>query len=166
MGSRDSIRLGSSFEAFHRADRDRLVASLALHLGDVDLATDAVDHAMAKAWGRWADMANPDDAGAWVYRVAVNWATSWLRRLRFRSRQPLPDTPVSDQPTGGDQSLRRALASLSGDHRAVVVLRLFHEMSTRETAMALDIPEGTVKSRLARALDQLRSSLDASEVRP
>ena len=100
-----------------------------------------------------------------MYRVALNWATSWLRRLRFRSRQPLPDTPTYDRSAGDNQSLRRALASLSDDHRAVVVLRLFHEMSTRETAMALDIPEGTVKSRLARALDQLRSNLDASEVR-
>lgn len=165
MGSHASVRLDSSFEGFHRAHRDRLVASLALHLGDLDLATDAVDHAMVKAWGGWADMADPDDAGAWVYRVALNWATSWLRRLRFRSRQPLPDTPTHDRSTGDNQSLRRALASLSDDHRAVVVLRLLHEMSTRETALALDIPEGTVKSRLARALDQLRSNLDASEVR-
>ncbi|HKJ57155.1 MAG TPA: sigma-70 family RNA polymerase sigma factor [Nitriliruptoraceae bacterium] len=165
MGSHDTVRLDSSFEAFHRAHRDRLVASLALHLGNLDLATDAVDHAMAKAWGKWADMADPDDAGAWVYRVALNWATSWLRRLRFRSRQPLPDTPTHDRSAGGDQSLRRALSGLSDDHRAVVVLRLLHEMSTKETALALDIPEGTVKSRLARALDQLRSNLNASEVR-
>lgn len=164
MVERDEVTLASSFVVFHRDHRDRLVASLALHLQDAHLAAEAVDHAMAKAWGRWDDLDDHGDAGAWVYRVARNWATSWLRRLRFRSNKPVPDRGTTDPPPSGSPELRRAIESLSDAHRAVIVLRLLHEMSTREAALALGVAEGTVRSRMSRALDRLRDHLHESEV--
>lgn len=63
MVERDEATLASSFEVFHRDHRDRLVASLALHLQDAHLAAEAVDHAMANAWGRWDDLDDHGDAG-------------------------------------------------------------------------------------------------------
>jgi DNA-directed RNA polymerase specialized sigma24 family protein len=61
-----------------------------------------------------------------------------------------------------DPDLERAMAALSDDHRDVVVLRYFVDLSIAETADSLRIPQGTVKSRLARALDQLGASLSIS----
>ncbi len=163
----DGLAMAPDFEVFHREHRDRLVASLALHLGDVHLASDAVDHAMAKAWTRWERLDDHDDAGAWVYGVARNWATSWLRRLRFRSNRAVPERasgdPLPSDLLDDDPALRRALASLTDGQRAVVVLRLLQEMSTREVALALDVEEGTVTSRLSRARRQLRDALTDTE---
>lgn len=166
----EGLEMASDFELFHREHRDRLVASLALHLGDVHLAADAVDHAMAKAWGRWDHFDHRDHVGGWVYRVARNRATSRLRRLRFRSNRPIPDR-ASDDPTPpdvlvNDPALYTALASLPDGQRAVVVLRLLHGMSTREVATALGIAEGTVTSRLARARRRMRAGLPDTEVQP
>ena len=59
--------------------------------------------------------------------------------------------------------VQEALASLDEKHRAVVVLRFFNELSTRETAELLGIPEGTVMSRLKRALEKLRPLLGGLE---
>lgn len=148
------------FEHFYRDERDRLVRILTLNLGDLDVATEAIDVAMSRAWQRWGRLDDHEDAGAWVYRVARNWATSWFRGRRRISRGPVPERPVHpDHPTPHD-ALRTALDALSEDHRAVVVLRIHAGFSTTDTAAALDIPEGTVKSRLARALDHLRASLE------
>ena len=168
MQTGDGVAMASDFETFHRGNRDRLVASLAVHLGDVHLAADAVDQAMAKAWARWDRLDERADAGAWVYRVALNWATSWLRRLRFRSNSGIPERAAQDtdlaELMANDPALRNALSALPEGQRGVVVLRLLHEMPTREVAAALDIAEGTVRSRLTRARRQLRDVLSDPEV--
>lgn len=148
------------FDTFHREHRDRLVRSLAMHLGDLHLATEAVDEAMVRAWQHWHRLDDRGDAGAWVYRVARNWATSWFRRRRFRSEADVPDQPVHDDLREVRPHLRAAVAALSDPLREVVVLRLHADFSTAATARALDIPTGTVKSRLSRALDQLRTHLE------
>lgn len=149
-----------TFEDFYRAERDRLVRVLAFDLGDVDVAAEAVDVAMSRAWQRWNRLDDRHDAGAWVYRVARNWAMSWFRGRRRISPGPIPEQPVDPHQAPPPMDLRRALDGLSEDHRAVVVLRIHGGYSTTDTAVALDIPEGTVKSRLARALDQLRTTLE------
>ncbi len=62
--------------------------------------------------------------------------------------------------------MRTALLRLDADHRAVVVLRHYHDLSLDQIAMQLTIPLGTVKSRLSRASEQLRRALAAQEVTP
>lgn len=157
----DTVPADLGFEEFHRQHRDRLVRTLALHLHDLDLATEAVDVALGRAWHQWSRLDDHHDAGSWVYRVAVNWATSWFRRRRWISREPVPDLPVEPTLPEVRPRLRAALAGLDPDLRAVVVLRHYADLSTADTAAALDIPIGTVKSRLARALDRLRTDLEA-----
>ncbi len=149
-----------TFEDFYRTDRDRLVRMLAFDLGDVEVAAEAVDVAMSRAWERWSRLDAHHDAGAWVYRVARNWAMSWFRGRRRISSGPVPEQAVAPGEQAAPMDLRRALDQLSEEHRAVVVLRVHGGYSTAATAAALDVPEGTVKSRLARALDQLRATLE------
>ncbi len=98
--------------------------------------------------------------------TALNALRSTRRReLRFvrddtaidRAVDPVAEIVATDDSTA--HRTRVALDALSPEHRAVVVLRLLDERSTKETAEILQIPEGTVLSRLSRAVQQLRVTL-------
>ncbi|MBX6748265.1 MAG: RNA polymerase sigma factor [Micromonosporaceae bacterium] len=148
-----------SFEDFYRAQADRVYRALALTVGDPELARDATAEAMARAYARWSHVSRVDNPGGWVYRVGLNWATSrWRRRRR---EHPLPaDLDPAAAPMDVDAvAALAALRRLDTRSRAVVVCRVLLDMSTAQTAAALDIAEGPVKSRLARALATLRASL-------
>ena len=102
----------------------------------------------------------------------MNLSLNALRRrrrsiLRFVSRD---ETPIETmEPRAGPDGnvdaeelrvlVRRAVAQLNEKHRAVVVLRMFHDYSTREAASILGVPEGTVLSRLSRAMKELEARL-------
>ena len=146
------------FTDFYRSNRDQVGRALALTLGDVELAAEAVDEAMARAFARWPKISAYDNPGGWVYRVALNWATSVLHRRR---RQP--HTPVDRDPTDvgpvAEPTVRAALEELDVRHRAVIVCRFYLGMSEQETATALNTRPGTVKSRLHRATRRLQIDL-------
>src|SRR6187551_2806104 len=65
-----------SFDAFYRAEVDRLYRALAVTLGDHHVAREAVDEAMVRACVRWRTVGGYDRPGGWVYRVGLNWARS------------------------------------------------------------------------------------------
>ena len=99
-----------------------------------------------------------------MYRVAVNWGRSWLRRLRReRDRRPLLTSPAIAEDRVVDVDLEQALELLSRDLRSVVVARFLLDWSVDQTADALGIPPGTVKSRLSRALRQLGREMGEGE---
>lgn len=159
LTSRDPSPTFSEFYEHHRAS---VFAALTATLGDPDLAADATDEAMTRAYARWGQVSHFANPSGWVYRVGLNWARGLLRRHRLhRAKRHLLATEDATNPAVRDPELAAALASLSLEHRAVVVLRHLLDWSVEQTADALDIPEGTVKSRLSRALDQLASALDA-----
>jgi RNA polymerase sigma-70 factor (ECF subfamily) len=89
-------------------------------LGDSDLAAEAIDEAMVRAYQRWAVVSRYDNAAGWVYRVAVNWAVS---RLRLRRRTLPAVQAAADELRLPDPVLAEAVKRLSTSHRAVVVLR-------------------------------------------
>ena len=151
--------VGSDFEEFYRAGRDRIYRALALTLRDVDLAVEAADEGFTRAFERWARVRRYENPGDWVYRVGLNWALSRLRRRtrETASRVPHPATVVVDPP---DPELLKAVAGLSVKLRAVVVLRIWADWSTADVARALRVPPGTVKSRLSRALARLAQDLE------
>ena len=111
----------------------------------------------------------------YLVHIAMNLSLNALKRrrrslLRFVSHDDdednLADRPEPRVGPSGDvdaaelhEFVRAAVARLGEKHRAVVVLRLFHEFSTRETAELLGLPEGTVLSRLSRAMKELESQL-------
>ncbi|GLH99342.1 sigma factor-like helix-turn-helix DNA-binding protein [Phytohabitans aurantiacus] len=145
-----------SFEAFYRSHVDRVYRALALTLGNVELAREATDEAMARAYARWDRLSTYDNPGGWVYRVGSNWGTSWWQKLR--RERPMPEHPMTAAAAGdpAGQFALEALGRLPRPQRAVVVCRVLLDLSTAETATALGIAEGTVKSRLARGLAALR----------
>jgi RNA polymerase sigma-70 factor (ECF subfamily) len=76
------------FEEFYRAHVDRVYRALAVTLGDSQLAREAADEAMARAYAHWRRVRGLDNPGGWAYRVGLNWATSWWRKLRRERALP------------------------------------------------------------------------------
>lgn len=150
------------FAAFYARERGHLARALGATLVDVELGAEAADEAMARAYAAWPKVSRYAAPAAWTYRVGFNWAVG---RLRKRGRERLgtpPDVAFSDG-QGSDTTTLAALAKLRLEHRSVVVLRLWMDWSVEDTARALDVSNGTVKSRLSRALDILRSELTTLE---
>lgn len=145
------------FAELYRSARPSIGRALALALGDVDLAAEATDEAFARAYERWARVSTLERPEGWIYRVGLNWATSVLRRRRNQHRLYTEAVPISD--SWIDPAVHASIAALDVDHRAVVVCRHLLGWSVRETAEALRIREGTVKSRLHRAMKILESRL-------
>lgn len=154
-----------SFDAFYTAHHAPIARALSLTLGDNDLGNEATDEAMTRAYQRWSTVQTYDNPQGWVYRVGLNWARSFLRkRKRVQPSIYIQDIGVEDAPVK-DPALARALTTLDDKQRAVVVLRYFLDWSVEDTAAALDVAPGTVKSRLHRALAQLQQQLADDETR-
>ena len=99
--------------------------------------------------------------GPWLHRIVVNRSIDWARSRAIRRELGEVDRPGVDPPPEGVSSeVVAALASLGPDHRAVVVLRYLLEYTPGEIASLLDLPRGTVNSRLRRALDALGDRLE------
>ena len=146
------------FTDFYRGSRDEVARALALTLGDVHLAAEAADEGMARAYAQWKKVGDYDNPGGWVYRVGLNWATSFVRRHRRRDTEVHRD--LADIGPVAEPAVRAALADLDIRHRAVVVCRFYLQMSEAEIASALGTAPGTVKSRLHRAMRTLESRLN------
>jgi RNA polymerase sigma-70 factor (ECF subfamily) len=156
------------FDDFFVAHHAEMVRALSLALGD-GLGPDAASEGFARAlqrWGKVSTYANPE---GWVYRVGLNWGRSRWRRRRREVSPFDPDTEGSEPDrlrsviASSDESavdLRAALFTLSVDHRAVIVGRYYLDWSERDVAAALEIAEGTVKSRLSRAVAKLAEVLE------
>jgi RNA polymerase sigma-70 factor (ECF subfamily) len=154
-----------NFDSFYVQNRDQIARALSLSLRNADLGAEAADEAFVRACQRWAEVSTYTNPQGWIYRVAMNWARSWLRRARReRDKRPLLMNPELVEDDLVDVDLERALGGLSPSHRTVVVARFFMEWSVDETAEALGIRPGTVKSRLSRALSQLSSELSDTSV--
>jgi len=149
------------------ANSYRLAAHL---LGDPDDAEDATQEALLLAWRGWPRLRDPERFGAWFDRILVNVC---YERLRRRRRSPTIELP--EEIGGGiDQagaavardSVGRALLGLTPEQRIVVVLRYWRDLSIEEIADRLDVPSGTVRSRLHYALRSIRTDIDRTPSRP
>ncbi len=160
-GPIDAVAL--RFEDFYAAHRDEMARALGLSLRDASLGAEAADEAFARACQRWGQVSAYANPQGWVFRVGLNWARSWLRRVRReRERQPLVAQPHATEDRARDLDLEAALSTLNDAHRAVIVARFYLDWSVAETAEALGVAPGTVKSRLSRGLEQLRDVLEAA----
>ena len=149
------------FTEFVHATWPGLYRTAYLMLGEHQLAEDLVQTALAKTYGSWHKVREPEAAPAYARVVLANTAASWFRRRSWRNEHPteiLPETSgehdPSDRPAVVD-----ALRSLPPRQRAVLVLRYYDDLSVREVSRALGISEGTVKSQTADALRRLRAVL-------
>jgi RNA polymerase sigma-70 factor (ECF subfamily) len=99
----------------------------------------------------------------WLHRIVVNRAIDWARARRLRREvdvEAVPETAAPAAKVTGLGSMGEALGRLSPEHRAVVVMRYLLEFTPGEIAELLDLPRGTVNSRLRRGLDALGEVLE------
>lgn len=137
-------------------------------LRDRELALDAVQAAMLSAWRELPSLRDPARFEAWTYRLLIHACYAEGRQRQRRQRLPNlfhePAEPVAADEVGAlahrDQ-LERAFRFLSEDHRAIVVLHHLADQPLPRVAEILGIPEGTARSRLHRAMSQLRAALEA-----
>ena len=155
-----------AFAALIDASGDRLFAVARRILRDRGRAEDAVQQALVAIWHGLPGLRDPARFDAWSYRLVVNACNTearttrrWLPNLFGPERQRAA-MDESDAVVQRDQ-LERAFRRLSVDHRAVVVLRYFVDMSPDQIAAALGIPGGTARSRLHHAMRSLRAALEA-----
>ena len=146
---------------------DQLYA-VAFHiLRDAGRADDAAQQAMIDVWRHLPSLKEPDRFVGWAYRIVVRAAYA---EARSRRAWAIPtSTPTTLRATTADvagtiadrDELERGFARLSLDHRAVLVLKHYLDLPNDEIAAALDVPEGTVRSRLHNGLKALRAAIDA-----
>src|SRR3982751_6923807 len=146
----------SDFEALFRAHWGPAYRAAYLVVRDAAAAEDIAQEgfvAAVRALDRF-DRRRP--FGPWLHRIVVNRAIDWTRARKLRGEVELGDyLPAAPAPELDGSALRR-IAELSPEHRAVVVLRHLLEYTPGEIAELLDLPRGTVNSRLRRALDRMR----------
>ena len=137
-------------------------------VGDREAAEEVVQDTLVKVW-RSADRFDPQRGSVetWVFTIARNCATDHLRRRAARPRAAtgLEDAPPVPSPAEVDRvlegwALGEALQALSPEHREAIIEVHYRGRTVRETAERLDLPEGTVKSRVYYGLRNLRLHLE------
>jgi RNA polymerase sigma factor (sigma-70 family) len=146
------------FEAFYRTHHPRLVASVLLTTGDLEVAREAVDEACARALARWDRVSAMDAPAGWTYRVALNVARRQYRRRRLEARLLAGRAVPAAAPPEVDDT-RRLLAGLAPRQRTAVVLRFVADLTEPEIAAAMGIRRSTVSATLAAARVRLARDL-------
>jgi RNA polymerase sigma-70 factor (ECF subfamily) len=164
------LAMAGDLEAFTELGRrwiDRLYAVACLILRDSEMAADATQEALIAAWRDLAGLRDPTRFGAWIHRLLVHACYREARRTRRRhiiavqaiqSTDEWPDPAVA---LADRDQMERAFEHLTSEQRALLVLHYYLGLPMHETALALSLPVGTVKSRLFRITQQLRATLDA-----
>jgi RNA polymerase sigma-70 factor (ECF subfamily) len=138
-------------------------------LRDPDLAADATQAGLVRVWRKLPGLRDPARFEAWAHKLLVHACYAEAKRARRLDVILAPATEPA-VPDGLDAIVRRdqldrGFARLTLEQRAVIVLRIYLDMPVEDVAEALDVPVGTVKSRLHRAVSALRASLEA-DARP
>jgi len=135
--------------------------------GDAEVAQDMAQEAFIRAWGKLPDYSPRSAFGNWLYRIATNATLDLLRRERETvdvDALPLP-APGKSLEAGLEQKdraeiVKQAVLSLPPASRSVLVLREYESLSYREISETLEIPIGTVMSRLNYARERLSQMLE------
>ena len=157
-------------EAFLRLADDHLDAAYGLAraiLHDSSDAQDATHDAFEQAWRKWSSLRDPARFEPWFDRILVNTCRDRLRSARRLATDISAEVAIS----AGDQFaqahdrdvLAKGIAALSPEHRVVIALRFYRDLTVEAIATLLDIPAGTVQSRLHYSLKRLHSTIDAPD---
>ena len=166
-----TARLGDrrAFELLARRWNRKLLAHAWRLLGDEDGAREAVQEAWAEIVRGIAKLNDARAFPAWAYRIVSRRCARLIGRAQQRRRLEKavlaePEAQMSEAEAAPDiEKLRAAIRELPAGQRSAVALFHLEEMSIAEVAVALDIPAGTVKTRLMRARQKLRQSLKENE---
>ena len=151
----------ASLYAEHAPEARRLAY---LITGDKAQAEDLVQDAFVRLAGRFLDLRDPAGFGHYLRRTIVNLNNSWWRRKKveraYMEREP--QRPAADE-SGHDpverEAMWQSLQRLNARQRTAIVLRFYQDLSEEQTAEAMGVPRGTVKSLVSRGLEALRGQI-------
>src|SRR6059058_5495171 len=150
----------SDFEALFRAHWPLAYRAAYLVVHDQAAAEDIAQEAFLAAIRALDRFDRRRPFGPWLHRIVVNRAIDWARARKLRRELSAEAAPDPAAPARADAEhagrLASGLTELSPEHRAVIVLRYLLEYTPGEIAQLLDLPRGTVNSRLRRGLDRLQ----------
>ena len=151
----------ADLEALFRAHWSRAHRAAYLVVDDAAAAEDIAQEAFLAAVRALDRFDRRRPFGPWLHRIVVNRAIDWARARELRGEAELGDTArrARARRARADESLDAAIRALSPEHRAVIVLRYLLEYTPGEIAELLELPRGTVNSRLRRGLDALKEQL-------
>jgi RNA polymerase sigma-70 factor (ECF subfamily) len=147
-----------AFAQFVERYRAPLISYVYGLTGQREDSEELAQEAFCRVWEKLPSLRQPDRLVSFLYRVAHNLAVSAARRPSLTALAADPPAPGPFRPDPATD-VHRAVAALPEPHRMVVALRHFTGMSHEEIARTLNVPAGTVRSRLSRAYDRLRPAL-------
>ena len=163
-----------AFQTLVERYESRVAATVIGMLGHCPEADDVGQETFIRFYKSLTDFQGKSGISTYITRIAINLSLNELKRRKrrsifslFQSSDPDEDNPVNDLPDPGAKTeyddtgalVHRALQQLDPKFRSVIVLRLLDGYSTQETADILQLPTGTVLSRLARAQQKLKDIL-------
>ena len=158
-----------SLEEWFRVHQEELLGTVYYLVGNLQDAQDAVQEAFVRSWNHRNQLPEVRDVEAWVYRIAFNVAKD-IRKTAWNQRRKSLPVDISFMPakenTPGDivaeneqiQLLRERIAALEEPDKEVFLLRQNGDLTYQQIAELLGIPEGTVKTRMRRAIEKLKTS--------
>lgn len=169
----DGARRGdvAAYEELVRRYQEVAYRTAYLVCGDADEARDAAQEGFVRAYGAIGRFRPGAEPRPWLLRIVANAARNRRRAagrqasLALRSAQDRPSDGAAPSPEvavlAGERraELLAAINRLNEDDRRIITLRWFADLSEREMAAVLDVPAGTVKSRLSRAMERLRATV-------
>lgn len=157
---------GAAFHELVDRHADRLFRLAVRLTGQPADAEDVLQETFAGAYKAAAAFKGESSVGTWLTKILVRQAALWKRSRASKRTSDLEQAVVpaaAGHASGVDAKidLDAALARLSDEHREVLILREFEQLSYEEIAAVLEIPRGTVESRIHRARTELREKLKA-----
>ena len=140
-------------------------------VGDRYIADDLVQDTLERAWNKFYLWRPGSDLRAWLFTIMHNVFVNQARRRRYESEELTDEIPAAGvRATQGDQlelqDVDRVLRSISPEQREVVLLVALEQLTYEEVSRALDIPIGTVMSRLSRGRERMRQALGGQTTVP
>lgn len=171
---------GRAFDVLAERYRQRVMHLVYRYVGDTDTAMDLVQDIFFKIFRNLVNFKGESKFSSWMFRIAVNDCIDYKRRLKVRKEQSLEtfqeygfdvadghqdnDIEGTFQTTRERMRVRQALADLPPKQKAVVVMKVYEDMTFDEIAEVLDQPVSTIKSRLYKALNNLGSTLRRNQI--
>jgi RNA polymerase sigma factor (sigma-70 family) len=150
--------LRQDFEAWYLAHHARLVSSLLLVCGDLDVARDAVDEACARALLRWDRVGAMESPTGWTYRVALNFLRRRARRAALEHALLRRETSTTEMPPPASE-LWLIVSQLPPRQRTAIVLRYIADLTQADIARVMGITRSTVVSLLTDGQARLATLL-------
>lgn len=165
-----------AFEQLYRATAKRIYNFIRAHVRDTEEAADLAQETYVRAWRSIRRLEADEAFSVWLHRIALNLVRDWSRKRRIPEAQPeitedddgerltaVPDWTKNPEKVALSQEteerVREAVAELPEIHREVVAMHYLEGLPVDEISAVLEIPVGTVLSRLSRARENLRKRL-------